>query len=329
MMCAVNEINANPVAVRILEIDAEQAGQRVDNFLMRELKGVPKTRVYRLLRKGEVRVNRGRVDASYRLQAGDQLRVPPVRQAAAEEGPARPPKGMLEALERAVVFEDERLLVLDKPAGMAVHGGSGVPFGVIEALRALRPNAPFLELVHRLDRDTSGLLLIAKRRSLLRQLHELLREGGVQKRYLALLAGKLPRGAVPVEAALERDLLQGGERMVRVAADGKASRSVFRTLDRFKDVTLAEVDIATGRTHQIRVHAAHLGAPVIGDEKYGDKDTNRAYRQLGLKRLFLHAHSLRLQLPDQPPLELRAPLSEDLQRVLDNMKAARPQRDEE
>ena len=304
--------------VRHVQIGVEEAGQRIDNYLLRELKGVPKSRIYRLLRKGEVRVNRGRVEPTYRLQVEDEIRLPPVRVSAEDE--TQPGSRLLESLENAILYEDDRVLVLNKPSGVAVHGGSGVAHGVIEALRTLRPTAPFLELVHRLDRDTSGCLMLAKRRSALRELHGLLRERAMDKRYLALLAGRLPRGRIPVEAALDRFELRGGERMVKVSDEGKHSRSVFRAIERFPTATLAEVDIATGRTHQIRVHAAHLGHPVVGDEKYGDREINRDFRPLGLRRLFLHAHSLTVNWPDAPALTVAAPLSEDLQRVLDRMK---------
>lgn len=310
--------------VRHLEIAADQAGQRIDNFLLRELKGVPKSRIYRLLRKGEVRVNGGRVEPTYRLLDGDRLRLPPVRQSPESEVSAQPPAGMLKRLENSVLYEDAGLLVINKPSGMAVHGGSGISFGVIEALRVLRPNARELELVHRLDRDTSGCLMIAKRRSVLRALHEALRTGAVDKRYMALLAGKLPRGTIPVEEALERYHVQGGERMVRVGAAGKPARTVFRTLARYAGATLAEADIATGRTHQIRVHAAHIGHPVLGDEKYGSREQNRRFRELGLKRLFLHAHQLRVTLPQsEQELVVTAPLSADLQQVLEALEGTR------
>lgn len=303
-----------------MRIGAEQAGQRLDNFLLRELKGVPKSRIYRLLRKGEVRVNGGRSGPEYKLADGDEVRLPPVR-TAAEQDVAPPAKGLLQQLEAAIIYEDDGLVVLNKPPGVAVHGGSGVRHGVIEGLRALRPSAPFLELVHRLDRDTSGCLMIAKRRSRLRQLHELLRNGGVEKRYVTLLAGKLPRGVIPVEASLNRFQLQGGERMVRVADEGKEARTVFRTLERFPGATLAEARIDTGRTHQIRVHAAHLGHPVVGDDKYGDREINKAFREFGVRRLFLHAQGLTLHWQDKPPLALTAPLYQDLDEVLVRLRA--------
>lgn len=308
-----------PVQVRHIQIEAEQAGQRVDNFLLRELKGVPKSRIYRLLRRGEVRVNGGRIAPEYRLKAGDQVRVPPVRAAAAAET-VPPGKGFLAQIEAAIIHEDNHLLVLNKPPGLAVHGGSGVRHGVIEGLRALRPAAPFLELVHRLDRETSGLLMVAKRRSRLRQLHELLRDDAVEKHYIALLAGRLPRGPIPIEAPLDRFHLQGGERMVRVANSGRHARSVFRAIERFPGAALAEVVIDTGRTHQIRVHAQHMGHPVVGDEKYGEREANRTFRELGVRRLFLHAHRLVIPWPDDQPTTLEAPLFEDLEGVLTRLR---------
>jgi 23S rRNA pseudouridine955/2504/2580 synthase len=308
------------VQVRHIQIDPEQAGQRVDNFLLRELKGVPKSRIYRLLRKGEVRVNGGRSTPEYRLVAGDQVRLPPVRTSTAAET-APPGKGLLAQIEASIIHEDNHLLVLNKPPGIAVHGGSGIRHGVIEGLRALRPTAPFLELVHRLDRETSGLLMIAKRRSRLRQLHELLRNDAIEKHYIALLSGRLPRGPVPVEAPLDRFHLQGGERMVRVDGAGRHARSVFRATERFPGATLVDAVIDTGRTHQIRVHAQHIGHPVIGDDKYGDKEANKTFRELGVRRLFLHAHHLVIPWPDDEPLTLTAPLFNDLEDVLTRLRA--------
>lgn len=316
-------VSSTAPAVRRVIIGAEQAGQRIDNFLQRELKGLPKTRVYRLLRKGEVRVNRGRVDATYRLQDGDEVRIPPVR-LADPQAPVPAPDHLLQRLTAAAVYEDERLLVLDKPSGMAVHGGSGIRHGVIELLRAQRPQAKFLELVHRLDRDTSGLLLIAKKRSALRELHEMLREGRIHKNYLTLLAGRLPRGTVPVEAALDRHNVQGGERVVKVASSGKHSRTLFRAVERYGEATLTEAQIHTGRTHQIRVHAAHIGHPVLGDDKYGDAELNRRFKALGLKRLFLHAHKLELDWGDErAPLVLSAPLPPELRSHIDQLERPR------
>jgi len=304
--------------VQELEIDAEQAGQRIDNFLLRRLKGVPKSRIYRILRKGEVRVNRGRIGPDYRLQSGDRVRIPPIRVGEAKPAP-RTDGDRLAWLEQRVLFEDKGLLILDKPSGMAVHGGSGVSFGVIEALRALRPSAPFLELVHRLDRDTSGCLMVAKKRSILRALHELMRGDGIEKRYLALLAGAWKGGERRVSAPLRKNVVSSGERIVRVDPEGKPARSLFRPLRRFADATLVEVVLDTGRTHQIRVHAAHIGHPVAGDEKYGDETCNRRLRELGLKRLFLHAHALAFQLPERERLEASTPLDPELQAVLERL----------
>ena len=299
-------------------IGPDQAGQRIDNFLLSRLKGVPRSHVYRLLRKGEVRVNKGRIKADYRLRAGDLLRIPPVRVATREAG--TPGRGQYQRLESRILYEDAGLIVLDKPSGMAVHGGSGIRFGVIETLRAARPRAAFLELVHRLDRDTSGILLVAKKRSTLRALHEALRRGDMRKRYLALLAGPWHGGERRVDAALKKNTLRGGERLVRVDSEGKAAVSVFRPVGTFAEATLAEVDIETGRTHQIRVHAAHLGHPVAGDEKYGRAATNQQMRKLGLKRLFLHAASLRFSLPGEDrEMEITAPLPGELEQVLSRL----------
>jgi 23S rRNA pseudouridine955/2504/2580 synthase len=311
--------NQDKPVVRWVDISAEQAGQRIDNFLLRTLKGVPKSRIYRLLRKGEVRVNKGRIRAEYRLKVGDQVRIPPVR--VAETSPAVPGSSVLQRLADAIIYEDERLLVLDKPSGIAVHGGSGLNYGVIEGLRALRPQAPYLELVHRLDRETSGCLMIAKKRSELRTLHELLRSGAVQKRYLLLAAGDWRQGPCQVEAALKKNQLSGGERVVRVDPHGKAALTRFRCLEAYAGASLMEADLGTGRTHQIRVHAAYAGHPLAGDEKYGDPVFNRRMRELGLKRLFLHAHYLAYQDPERGRnLEFSAPLDEELRAVIQQLE---------
>jgi 23S rRNA pseudouridine955/2504/2580 synthase len=308
------------IKVRQVEVGDAAAGQRIDNFLLAQLKGVPKSLVYRILRRGEVRVNKGRVKPSYRVAAGDQVRLPPLR-LGLEKVPPRPSKALAAQLDQAVLYEDELVLVLNKPAGLAVHGGSGISLGVIETLRALRPGAE-LELVHRLDRDTSGCLLVSKRRSALRRLHAQLREGTVDKRYLVLLAGRLSRPVVEVAAPLRKNLLQGGERMVQVdLAEGKPARTVFRSRRRLGALTLAEVQLDTGRTHQIRVHAAHLGAPVAGDDKYGDASVNARLRALGLKRLFLHAAALSFRPRDgEPPIRVEAPLPEALDNVLKTLE---------
>jgi len=306
-------------AVQWVDISAEQAGQRIDNFLLRALKGVPKSRIYRLLRKGEVRVNKGRIRAEYRLKAGDQVRIPPVR--VAETRPATPGSHALQRLNNAIIYEDERLLVLDKPSGMAVHGGSGLSYGVIEGLRALRPGAPYLELVHRLDRETSGCLMIAKKRSELRTLHELLRRGGVQKRYLLLAAGDWSHGPRQVDAALKKNQLSGGERLVRIDPNGKSALTRFRCLETFSGTSLVEAELETGRTHQIRVHATSAGHPLAGDEKYGDPVFNRRMRELGLKRLFLHAHYLAFEDVERDrSFEVSAPLGADLRAAIQQLE---------
>lgn len=307
-------------SVRQVVIDGDNAGQRIDNFLLGCLKGVPKSHIYRILRKGEVRVNKGRIRANYRLQAGDRVRIPPVRVAERKEKPRAGAK-LLEQLERAILYEDKRLLVLNKPSGVAVHGGSGLNYGVIEALRQLRPAERQLELVHRLDRDTSGCLLIAKRRSALRTLHELLRQNGVDKRYVALVSGHWRKDRINVEAPLQKNQLQGGERIVRVSQEGKPAQTLFRVRERFPEATLVEARLVTGRTHQIRVHLAHLGTPILGDEKYGDDEANRHMRGLGLKRLFLHAESIGIRWPDeQGELRIEAPLEDSLKKLLDRLK---------
>jgi 23S rRNA pseudouridine955/2504/2580 synthase len=301
--------------VRHHDIDAERAGQRLDNYLLGELKGVPRSHVYRLIRSGQVRVNSGRTSPSYRLQAGDRVRVPPVGQRRAAAEPVASPD-RLDWLAERIIHEDARVLVIDKPAGLAVHGGSSVSLGVIEALRLLRPTSKDLELAHRLDRGTSGCLLLAKRRSTLRVLHELLREGLVDKRYLTLVKGSWADDS-EIDAPLVTRRV-GGEARVKVDPAGKEARSRFRTLDRFgKTATLLEVSIDTGRTHQIRVHAAHAGHPVAGDDRYGDKDYNAYLRSFGLQRMFLHAHSLSFDWPDTgEPFNASAPLPDDLRAVL-------------
>lgn len=306
------------LAARRVRIVAGSEGQRLDNFLLRELAGVPRSRVYRLLRKGEVRVNGKRKQADYRLAADDEVRLPPVRDLPdGEPSPKRLPDNLLETVRQSIVHEDARLLVLDKPAGLAVHGGSGLAFGAIEALRALRPDEP-LELVHRLDRDTSGCLLVARTRPALRAAHALLREGAVEKHYTALLAGNWRLGRKTIDAPVLTNTREGGERVVRVHREGKIAVSEFVPVRHYRDVaTLADVSIRTGRTHQIRVHAAFAGHPVAGDEKYGDRETNARLRGLGLRRMFLHAFSLAFRWPDTgAAFRAEAPLPAELAAVL-------------
>jgi 23S rRNA pseudouridine955/2504/2580 synthase len=307
--------------VQLLEIAPEYAGQRIDNFLRAQLKGVPKTLIYRILRKGEVRVNKGRIKPEYKLQAGDLVRVPPLRMAERDE-PAPLAQGLLERLEAAIVHEDKALIVLNKPAGIAVHGGSGLDYGVIEAFRQLRPDAKEIELVHRLDRDTSGLLMIAKKRSMLRHLHEALRGDGVDKRYLALVRGHWPAAKKQVRAPLQKSNLRSGERMVEVNVEGKDALTEFRVLRRFGEfATLVEACPITGRTHQIRVHARHAGHSIAGDAKYGDEEFTREIRELGGKRLFLHAYQLCVPLADGTELRLEAPVDEVWARTLERLGA--------
>jgi 23S rRNA pseudouridine955/2504/2580 synthase len=304
----------------LIEIDEENAGQRIDNFLFTRLKGVPKSHVYRILRKGEVRVNGGRCQAQRRLDTGDVVRVPPLRVAERDEK-AIPESLMQQRLEGRILHEDEDFLVVNKPAGMAVHGGSGLSYGVIEGLRAIRPQAKFLELVHRLDRETSGCLLIAKKRSALRHLHELFRaDHQVKKVYLALLCGAWARKSLLVDAPLKKNILQSGERMVKVAKDGKPAQTEFRRLRKFAQATLVEANLFTGRTHQIRVHALSIGHPIACDERYGDEAQNLALRRLGLKRLFLHASELAFAHPrDKSLFHVHAPLDAELQDFLDHL----------
>ena len=295
-------------------IGEEAGGQRIDNYLLKILKGVPKSHVYRILRSGEVRVNSGRVGPDYRLQPGDELRIPPVRVAAR---PLRVAPPAYAKLEQAILFEDEQLLALNKPSGLAVHGGSGVNFGVVEQLRAQRSQSRFLELVHRLDRDTSGVLLLAKKRSALTALHADLRAGRVKKYYLALVKGKWRNPKQSVRLNLHKYVLASGERRVAVDAAGQAAHTVFELKQTWREFSLLRAELKTGRTHQIRVHLAHLGYPIVGDDKYGDFEFNRRLARAGLKRMFLHASSVSFKHPATGALlTLEAPLPDMLQRFL-------------
>ena len=299
-------------------IDPEAAGQRIDNYLVKILKGVPKSHVYRILRSGEVRVNRGRIGPDYRLRPGDELRLPPVRVAERPLRRAPPPDARLE---QAILFEDEHLLALNKPSGMAVHGGSGVSFGVIEQLRAQRPQARFLELVHRLDRDTSGVLLLAKKRRALTTLHAALRTGRVKKYYLTLVSGKWRGPRQSVRLNLHKYVLASGERRVAVTAAGQEAHTVFQLEQAWREFSLLRAELKTGRTHQIRVHLAHLGLPIAGDDKYGDFELNKRLAQAGLKRMFLHASRVGFEHPATGSmLTLDAPLPAELQAFLKTLK---------
>jgi 23S rRNA pseudouridine955/2504/2580 synthase len=309
--------------VKQVRVPEDRDGQRLDNFLLGQLKGAPRSIIYKIVRSGQVRINGKRAKPDSRLSSGDEVRIPPVRLEEPGEVKA-PPKAMLDRLAASIVYEDKLLLALNKPSGIAVHGGSGLSFGVIEALRALRPDEP-MELVHRLDRDTSGVLIVAKKRSALLELQALLREGedeeAPNKKYLTLLAGKMPQGTMTVDAPLQKSVLQGGERMVRVDPNGKASVSHFKLIERRAGHSFCEVRIETGRTHQIRVHAAHLGHPVAGDEKYGEREVNKKLAEtVGLKRLFLHAASMEFALENgNKPYLINAPLADDLKAVLDRL----------
>ncbi|GAB4119942.1 MAG: RluA family pseudouridine synthase [Sideroxydans sp.] len=296
-----------------MEIDAQSAGQRIDNFLFRHLKGVPKSHVYRILR-GEVRVNKKRIDQTYRLQTGDVLRIPPIRVA------ERPEAEYIPAGEFPILFEDDALLALDKPAGTAVHGGSGVSFGVIEQLRHARPQAKFLELVHRLDRETSGVLLVAKKRSALTAMHEIMREGNSDKRYLALVLGQWQNARQHVKLPLHKFDTPQGEKRVMVREDGQQAHTIFNLQKNWPGFSLLEAELKTGRTHQIRVHLSHLGFPIAGDAKYGDFARNKELMKQGLKRMFLHAHSISFNHPlTQEALRIVAPLAPELQKFLDRL----------
>jgi 23S rRNA pseudouridine955/2504/2580 synthase len=301
-------------SVTWLEVGEEAEGQRVDNFLLRIAKGVPKSHIYRIVRSGEVRVNKGRVAADYRLQLGDQLRVPPMRTADRPSQPAVP------ARDFEIALEDEALIVIDKPAGVAVHGGSGVSFGVIEQLRRARPLAKFLELAHRLDRDTSGLLVVAKKRMALTNLHDQFRDGGISKRYLALVKGCWRNELQHVRLPLHKYLTVDGERRVSVNSEGKPSHSIVRLVSRWENFSLVEVELKTGRTHQIRVHLAHLGFPIAGDDKYGDFPLNKILQKTGLGRMFLHAAKLALPHPlSGIPLALESPLPTELRNFTEKL----------
>ncbi len=318
-LCKEASTEAGAPAVRFVTIESGDEGQRLDNYLCRILKGVPKTRIYRVIRKGEVRVNKKRSAADYRVQQGDCLRIPPVR-VAEKRDPAKLPASLANSLEKSVLYEDASLIIINKPSGLAVHGGSGISCGVIEALRQVRPNEKGLELVHRLDRDTSGCLMVAKKRSMLRYLHRQLQSDGIQKVYNALVVGRWPVRKQLVNAPLLKNTLRSGERMVRVHVDGKASKTSYKVLQRLGEATLVEASPLTGRTHQIRVHCLHAGHAILGDEKYGDGDDNRRLKTIGLKRLFLHAASLEFRLPAGDLLKIEAPLPTDLQTVLKRLK---------
>ena len=298
------------VSVNVVEIGPETSEQRIDNFLLKLCKGVPKSHIYRILRSGEVRVNSGRVEASYKLREGDRVRVPPLRMGA--RNAAKPP-----AIDLPLLYEDEGLIAANKPAGLAVHGGSGISHGVIERMRATRPQAKFLELVHRLDRDTSGVLLLAKKRSMLTALQELIRTGRMDKRYLVLVRGHWALGKKHVRLKLQRFVTAAGERRVSVDEAGREAYTVFELERACGAYSLLQAQLKTGRTHQIRVHLAHLGYPIVGDDKYGDFELNKRLAKMGMKRMFLHAWKLAFVHPGSgEKLALTAPLPIDLEKFL-------------
>ena len=306
--------------MRFLSVTEAEAGQRIDNYLMRVLQGVPKARVYKAIRKGEVRVNKGRVKPETKLAADDNVRVPPLTETAKRN--QRASSKWTRILSQRIVLDEPDLLVLDKPAGLAVHGGSGIDVGLIETLRQMYPDERYLELVHRLDRDTSGLIMIARRAATLRALHELLRKDGVDKRYQCLVEGRWPSSVAHVDAPLEKYSLASGERLVKVTASGKRARTEFRVLRRFQRATLVEAKPITGRTHQIRVHCRHAGHPILGDEKYSTPSTEALTGALELPRLFLHAANLRFQLAGEA-VSLDSPLPDELVALLNKLPSGK------
>ncbi len=303
-------------------VNEDEAGARIDNFLIRVLKGVPKSMIYRILRKGEVRVNKKRIKPEYKLQAGDEIRIPPLRMSEAKVILPSANLDSVSALKDAVLYENDGLMVINKPCFMPVHGGSGVSYGVIEALRSIRPELHFLELAHRLDRETSGCLIVAKKRSVLRQLHEQFREKNMQKQYLALVRGVFSKRITTVRAPLAKNVLMSGERLVRVdEVNGKPSVTDFKIRENFRDVTLVEAYPHTGRTHQIRVHLAYRSHPILGDDKYGDREFDRRFEALGLDRMFLHAEHITFTDPViNREITVYAPLPGDLENLLSNIR---------
>ncbi|KYP97293.1 23S rRNA pseudouridylate synthase [Sodalis-like endosymbiont of Proechinophthirus fluctus] len=315
-------MNENNPSVHLITVSTDEAGQRIDNFLRTHLKGVPKSMIYRIVRKGEVRINKKRVRPEYKLQNYDEVRIPPVRRSDDEQAPVSTRLNKVTALNDTVLYEDGCLLILNKPAGTAVHGGSGLSFGVIEGLRALRPDTRFLELVHRLDRDTSGVLLVAKKRSALRALHEQLRAEEMQKDYLALVRSQWQSHVKTVVTPLLKNNLASGERIMRVNSEGKPSETRFKVEERFTLATLVRASPVTGRTHQIRVHAQYAGHPIAFDDRYGDSAFDRQLKGCGLNRLFLHAAKLRFDHPGSgETLRIEAPLDAPLRQCLLYLRA--------
>lgn len=311
----------NKLSVQLITISVDETGQRIDNFLLTKFKGVPKGMIYRIVRKGEVRVNKGRIKPEYKLAEGDVVRVPPLCVSERDTVLISAKLDKVAALAGCILFEDDYLLALNKPSGIAVHGGSGLSFGVIEGLRALRPDARFLELVHRLDRDTSGVLLVAKRRSALRSLHEQLRLKSMQKDYMALVRGQWPLHCKIIKAPLLKNIMQSGERIVKVNEEGKHAETHFKVEERFEHATLIKASPITGRTHQIRVHTLHVGHPIAFDDRYGDCKFDKSLTVTGLNRLFLHAAALRFEHPvSGETMCVEAPMDYQLQHCLDVLR---------
>ncbi|WP_064669324.1 23S rRNA pseudouridine(955/2504/2580) synthase RluC [Vibrio nigripulchritudo] len=312
-------MNEIKTSVQFVDIDDDMAGQRIDNFLRNQLKNIPKSMIYRILRKGEVRVNKKRIKAEYKLQAGDTVRIPPVKTSAEPEAaPVSTKLNKVAELERYIIFEDDHMLILNKPSGIAVHGGSGLKFGAIEALRALRPDARFLELVHRIDRDTSGILLVAKKRSALRHLQAQFREKTVQKYYFALVMGQWKSSCRVVNAPLLKNEVNS---IVRVNPKGKPSETRFKVLEKFEQATLIQASPITGRTHQIRVHTQYTGHPIGWDDRYGDPRFDAYTAKVGLNRLFLHAANIKFEHPGSgDKVDISAPMGDKLEKVLTGLR---------
>lgn len=307
--------------VKIITVDEDHAGQRIDNFLLRFYRKVPKSRIYRAIRKGEVRVNKKRIKATYRVLGGDQVRVPPMNQP--NQAQVEVKHDTKQLVKQSTIYEDDELLVIDKPSGMAVHGGSGLSYGVIESLRQSYPTHQYLELIHRLDRETSGILLVAKRPRILRECHALLRQNAMDKKYKLLVKGRWPEDLTRVSLPLKKNILVSNERIVTVDPSGKPSVTHFDVIERYEDATLLQATLKTGRTHQLRVHTAHHGHPIVGDEKYGDQNANQQFQALGLKRLFLHAESIAFQLQDHAPYQFIAELPQHMQDICTKLRKVR------
>jgi len=316
----IKAVKPDSSAVRYVEIDESRVGQRLDNFLIATLKGVPRSHIYRILRKGEVRINRGRVKPDYRLEQGDMVRIPPLRLSAPADIDPEQTAEKFAWLQQRILYEDDDLMVVNKPSGLPVHSGSGVNIGLIEALRHVRSQDPSLELAHRLDRETSGCLVITKTRPAMLAMHRLLRHGGIEKHYLALVQGAWRGGAREISLALEKNRPNSNEHMVEVSNEGKEAISVFIPHQRLRSATLMEIKLLTGRTHQARVHAAYLGHPIAGDDKYGDREFNRRLHRLGLRRLFLHAQRLTFAHPQTgSKIDIEAPLPDELSLLLERL----------